>query len=385
MFAPNVAIQEPMSRLPQARWAMALFILDLLHSSCHTAVKVGAFHFSPTESLEFKYAHQPIRIVIAVSCYTVLPRRYPIRANTNTKYSHVHTCAATPSIVAPRRFGQPGVNYALLPRTLSALRRLPLAPETAAFQRQLPGTGLPLHVDPSNFVLGCHLGIDVPPAADVDASSVRDLDSVRGGKTTGRRYASPGRSSGTGFGGGGGGRPAVDSGERSAKCGERGRRKGGGDNRGKACSAAGTASTTSVVPRRVDDGKKEEPKSVGGPAVVAGDGKGLGGSDASTTVVASTVSESLEGGNRARVENGGGAGERAWIEVAGEKRNWETGGAFVFDPSFLHRTHNPTLGERVILNVDIWHPGLEDVEKTAICRVCELVEHWNARSGLFAE
>lgn len=312
-----------------------------------------------------------------------MPRRYPI--NTNTKYSHVHTCAASPSIFAPRRFGQPGVNYALLPRTLSALRRLPLAPETAAFQRQLPGTGLPLHVDPSNFVLGCHLGIDVPPAADVDASSPRDFVSVRGGKTTGKRHASPGRSSGTGFGGGGRGRPAVDSGERSTKSGAGRRRKGGGDNRGKGFSAAaGTASTTSAVPRRVDGGETEELKGVGGPAVVAGDGKGLGGSDASTTVVASTVSESLEGGNRAKVENGG-AGERAWIEVAGEKRNWETGGAFVFDPSFLHRTHNPTSGERVILNVDIWHPGLEDVERTAICRVCELVEHWNARSGLFAE
>ena len=78
-------------------------------------------------------------------------------------------------------------------------------------------------------------------------------------------------------------------------------------------------------------------------------------------------------------------GERAWMEVAGERRHWETGRAFVFDPSFLHRTHNPTSGERVILNVDIWHPELTDVEKTAIRRVCELVEQWNARSGLFED
>lgn len=78
-------------------------------------------------------------------------------------------------------------------------------------------------------------------------------------------------------------------------------------------------------------------------------------------------------------------GERAWIEVSGEKRHWQTGRAFVFDPSFFHRTHNPTSGERVILNLDIWHPGLKEVEKTAIRRVCELVEQWNARSGLFEE
>lgn len=265
---------------------------------------------------------------------------------------------------------------------------MPLAPETAAFQRQLPGTGLPLHVDPSNFVLGCHLGIDVPPAGDVDVSSPSDSVSVRGGNTAGKRSASAARSSGTGFGGGSAGRPAIDNGGQSTKSGMEGaRRKGGLDNRGKHFPAAGTASpTASAIPRRVDGGKTEEPKSVGVSAVVAGGGKEACGSDASTTttVVATVVSDILEGGSRASVESGD-VGERAWIEVAGEKRNWETGGAFVFDPSFLHRTHNPTSGERVILNVDIWHPGLEDAEKAAICRVCELVEQWNARSGLFAE
>lgn len=82
---------------------------------------------------------------------------------------------------------------------------------------------------------------------------------------------------------------------------------------------------------------------------------------------------------------GGRVGERAWMEVSGEKRHWQTGRAFVFDPSFLHRTRNPTAAERVILNVDIWHPGLEEVEKTAIRRVCEMVEQWNTRTGLFSK
>lgn len=89
-------------------------------------------------------------------------------------------------------------------------------------------------------------------------------------------------------------------------------------------------------------------------------------------------------GGSGRVGSGE-VGERAWIEVAGEKRYWEAGRAFVFDPSFLHRTNNPTSGERVILNIDIWHPGLEEVEKVAVRRVCELIESWNERSGLFEE
>lgn len=278
----------------------------------------------------------------------------------------------------PRRFRQPGVNYALLPRTLSTLRRLPLAPETAAFQRQLPGTGLPLHVDPSNFVLGCHLGIDIPPAVAVDTSSQCGLDGAQGGNATGKRDVSSGKSSGTGFGGGGSGGPTtVVSGRRSTKTGAGGRRKGGGD----IATMTTTTTVSSAIPRLVEGGEVEQPKRVGGVAAVAGGEKRLGGSDASTVV---DVSGSLEGGDHGTVGDGG-VGKRAWIEVAGKKRNWETGRAFVFDPSFLHRTHNPTLGERVILNVDIWHPGLEDVEKKAICTVCELVEQWNTRSGLFAE
>ncbi|CAM9423079.1 unnamed protein product [Laminaria digitata] len=212
------------------------------------------------------------------------------------------------------RYNQPGVNYALLPRTLSALRRLPLAPETAAFQRQLPGTGLPLHVDPSNWVLGCHVGVVVPSPTGV--ATVRPPGNVVGEGFREKGVIEGGQSSriGTGFGingGGGGG-------------GGNGARRGGGTG-------------------------------------VAAEGQGGGGGGV----------------------GGGGGGERAWIEVAGEKRHWETGRAFVFDPSFLHRTHNPTSGERVILNVDIWHPELTEVERTAIRRVCELVEQWNARSGLF--
>lgn len=232
------------------------------------------------------------------------------------------------------RFGQPGVNYSLLPRTLAALRRLPLAPETAAFQRQLPGTGLPLHVDPSNFVLGCHVGVVIPAASaggagvgsadgSATASVVTAAGDRRGGKGRGGANRKRGGSGGIGFGGGG-----VRA-EKAAA----GRESGG----------AGSASEGGAAERRSGTGR--------------------------------------DGGAERRERSG----ERAWIEVSGEKRHWKPGRAFVFDPSFLHRTYNPTDGERVILNIDVWHPGLKEVEKTAIRRVCELVEQWNSRSGLFED
>lgn len=75
--------------------------------------------------------------------------------------------------------------------------------------------------------------------------------------------------------------------------------------------------------------------------------------------------------------------EQAWIEVADERRKWVDSQAFVFDPSFLHHTYNPTTGQRIILNIDIWHPGLTLVEREAIVKVCKLVEEWNSRSGIF--
>ncbi|CAN0060064.1 unnamed protein product [Scytosiphon promiscuus] len=225
------------------------------------------------------------------------------------------------------RFGQPGVNYALLPRTLSALRELPLAPETAAFQRQLPGTGLPLHVDPSNFVLGCHLGVVIPPPI----GNPSDRRNGKSGGTSGRKKGDVGRT-----------------------------------------GSSSTAKEMAPVGKTEDDGLDGSQRG----------GAKSGGSAAGSSHRSPGVGSAENSGGKAR-DAAGGRGEKAWIEVAGEKRHWETGGAFVFDPSFLHRTRNPTEGERVILNIDIWHPNLSEVEKTAIRRVCELVEQWNARSGVF--
>lgn len=249
---------------------------------------------------------------------------------------------ASPRLTASKiRFGQPGINYSLLPRTLSALRRLPLAPETAAFQRQLPGTGLPLHVDPSNFVLGCHVGMVIPPPAG--AGDLRDRRHIR------KKRVGAGAAGGGGGGGGFGfgvGRGSAAGGPKRALGGQPRVNESGGA----AGKAGGSANTIAIAAEGTQPGAP--PPSSGGSSGRVGSGE---------------------------------VGERAWIEVAGEKRHWEAGRAFVFDPSFLHRTNNPTLGERIILNIDIWHPGLQEVEQAAVRRVCELIESWNERSGLFEE
>ena len=38
----------------------------------------------------------------------------------------------------------------------------------------------------------------------------------------------------------------------------------------------------------------------------------------------------------------------------------------LFDPSFRHRTYNPTSRERIILNIDVMHPELTALERDAI-------------------
>ncbi|EOD10600.1 hypothetical protein EMIHUDRAFT_120510 [Emiliania huxleyi CCMP1516] len=55
-------------------------------------------------------------------------------------------------------------------------------------------------------------------------------------------------------------------------------------------------------------------------------------------------------------------GETPYISVAGEKYHWREGEVMVFDPSFKHETFNPTSQDRIILNIDLFHPELTDLE-----------------------
>jgi len=50
------------------------------------------------------------------------------------------------------------------------------------------------------------------------------------------------------------------------------------------------------------------------------------------------------------------------IRVAEETRHWQQGKCLVFDDSLLHEAWNRTDQDRVVLIVDLWHPGLSDTE-----------------------
>jgi len=62
----------------------------------------------------------------------------------------------------------------------------------------------------------------------------------------------------------------------------------------------------------------------------------------------------------------GGAVGSPYIAVAGSKYHWRDGNVMLFDPSFRHETFNPTSQERIILNIDVFHPELTDLECEAI-------------------
>lgn len=199
-------------------------------------------------------------------------------------------------------------------------------------------------MDPSNFVLGLHLGVVIP-----GKNKDRDTDAMIK-KTTKKRRIPGSRGD------------RLEDHEKEAE-------EGWMQNE-----------TPSGADRRFDErrfGTSPLPSTSDGL-----DSMWPGKSDEQTSCALEDDFRSTR--SRLSSEGHGGERERAWIEVAGEKREWDTGRAFVFDPSFLHRTHNPTSQERVILNVDIWHPGLTDVEIRAIERVCEFVEQWNTRTGIFA-
>lgn len=55
-----------------------------------------------------------------------------------------------------------------------------------------------------------------------------------------------------------------------------------------------------------------------------------------------------------------------WFRVGAETRAWREGEAFVFDDTIEHEAANPSDELRVVLIVDVWHPGLSEVERRAV-------------------
>jgi aspartate beta-hydroxylase len=54
------------------------------------------------------------------------------------------------------------------------------------------------------------------------------------------------------------------------------------------------------------------------------------------------------------------------IRVADQTRRWQEGKCLVFDDYFVHEAWNHTDEDRIVLIVDLWHPGLSDIEVTLL-------------------
>lgn len=68
-----------------------------------------------------------------------------------------------------------------------------------------------------------------------------------------------------------------------------------------------------------------------------------------------------------------------WFRVGAETRFWQRGKAWVFDDSIEHEAMNPSGELRVILIIDVWHPGLGPAEQAAVTALLE------AESGVVAQ
>ena len=61
-----------------------------------------------------------------------------------------------------------------------------------------------------------------------------------------------------------------------------------------------------------------------------------------------------------------------WFRVGAQTRPWRMGEAFVFDDTIEHEASNPSDQLRVVLILDLWHPGLSPVEREAVTRLLEV-------------
>ena len=63
-----------------------------------------------------------------------------------------------------------------------------------------------------------------------------------------------------------------------------------------------------------------------------------------------------------------------WFRCGAERRDWHVGEAFVFDDTIEHEAMNPSDQPRIVLIIDVWHPGLSPAERTAVRSVMEADE-----------
>lgn len=71
--------------------------------------------------------------------------------------------------------------------------------------------------------------------------------------------------------------------------------------------------------------------------------------------------------------------EGCWFRVGAETRSWQRGEAWLFDDTIEHEAMNASEALRVILIIDVWHPGLSPAERAAVTALLE------AEAGVVAQ
>lgn len=66
--------------------------------------------------------------------------------------------------------------------------------------------------------------------------------------------------------------------------------------------------------------------------------------------------------------------EDCWFRVGATRRAWRVGEAFLFDDTIEHEAANESIHPRVVLIIDVWHPGLSKSERAAVTRIMEADE-----------
>jgi hypothetical protein len=73
--------------------------------------------------------------------------------------------------------------------------------------------------------------------------------------------------------------------------------------------------------------------------------------------------------------------EGCTITVANVTRSWSPDDFLVFDDSFLHSAANLAAASRTVLIFDTWHPGLSDVERTALAYSIQALDRVKSAVG----
>jgi aspartyl/asparaginyl beta-hydroxylase (cupin superfamily) len=70
------------------------------------------------------------------------------------------------------------------------------------------------------------------------------------------------------------------------------------------------------------------------------------------------------------------------LVVGGERHAWREGEAIAFDDTYEHEAWNRGNSTRVVLIIDVWHPGLTAAEREAVAVLVEAMGDFNKAAGL---